>query len=771
MQKSEHVGVGAELSRELTLFHVTMMGLGMMIGAGVFIGIGNAIGIAGPGGLLLTFALNGLIAMFTAMSYAELSSAIPRAGGAYNFARIGFGRGPAFLGGWMEWFASSVAGSLYAYTLAIYTLRCLVEWGVMGAVSGLPGMGWFGLLAEPGAARTMAERVVASAVALIFLHVNMRGASETGKIGAVFTLGQTLFLIVVGIIGVVVALFDPSRLSNFTPFMPNGWGRLLVTMGFTYVAFEGYEVIAQAGDEVIDPKKNLPKAMLLSVLIVTVTYVLVSFAAVVAVKAGSDGVGDTAPWEWIGAFGPEGFGAAVGRLIPVPWLSNLILTLAVLFAATSALNATIYSATRASFAMGRDRMLPPFFARISPRRRSPWVALLFTGGLVISMALFLPILEVASCASIMFLFLFLLVNLCAIKIRRNMGDELEYGYRMPLFPLFPVLAILFQLFMAYHLHEASRLSWIIAPSWVGLGLLIYLGYSRQRVQPSQNEVFVLEETRPMVAEGYRIMVAVANPANARDLLKTTYRLCGAKDASVELTHVVPVPVHVPLAEADKHMRTGREGIIEVMKGLGPEFSIGTNLRYCRNIARGILMATKEKRTNLLVMGWRGHPHSRRFRLGSTIDPIIERAPCRVVLTKGCNATSYKRVLVATSGGPNGGLAFEIASILTDEEEGELTLFAVGQGHNLAGFVEENRNRLAIPMERVQTREVNARDVVGAILREAREHDLLVIGCTRVPLLRRLRSLPIPERVARNCPKPLVMVNVPGYIQGWLNRWV
>jgi amino acid transporter len=135
MQKSEQVGVGAELSRELTLFHITMMGLGMMIGAGVFIGIGNAIRIAGPGGLMLTFALNGLIAMFTAMSYAELSSAIPRAGGAYNFARIGFGRGPAFLGGWMEWFASSVAGSLYAYTLAIYTLRCLVEWGVMGAVN------------------------------------------------------------------------------------------------------------------------------------------------------------------------------------------------------------------------------------------------------------------------------------------------------------------------------------------------------------------------------------------------------------------------------------------------------------------------------------------------------------------------------------------------------------------------------------------------------------------------------------------------------------
>ena len=128
---TNETGVSSELSRDLSLFHITMMGLGMMIGAGVFIGMGNAIGIAGPGGVVLTFALNGLIALFTAMSYAELSSAIPRAGGAYNFARVGFGRGTSFVAGWMEWFASSVAGSLYAITFSIYTLRYLNGLGLL----------------------------------------------------------------------------------------------------------------------------------------------------------------------------------------------------------------------------------------------------------------------------------------------------------------------------------------------------------------------------------------------------------------------------------------------------------------------------------------------------------------------------------------------------------------------------------------------------------------------------------------------------------------
>ena len=125
-------------------------------------------------------------------------------------------------------------------------------------------------------------------------YINFRGSSETGKIGAIITMGQTIFVVTIGLFGVAAALRDPSRLANFRPFMPAGWTPLLVTMGFTYVAFEGFEVIAQTGDEAIDPRRNLPKAMIYSVVIVTFIYVLVAFATVVSVKAGVP----TAPWRW-----------------------------------------------------------------------------------------------------------------------------------------------------------------------------------------------------------------------------------------------------------------------------------------------------------------------------------------------------------------------------------------------------------------------------------------------------------------------------------------
>ena len=646
-------GVSSELSRDLSLYHITMMGLGMMIGAGVFIGIGISIGNVGPGGVILVFALNGLIAVFTAMSFAELSSAIPRAGGAYNFARIAFGRGTSFLAGWMEWFASSVAGSLYAVVFATYTLSYILN--------GLLGLG----LSDE---RLMVFiKIVAPIVALVFIYINYRGASETGKIGALFTLGQMLFVVAIAVIGIVVVIVQPERLANFKPFMPKGWGMLLATMGFIYVAFEGFEVIAQAGDETIDPKRNIPKAMLYSVLIVSVVYVAVSFATVVAVKAPPEGYAGSAT-EWIGDRGPKddgerGFGEAVGQLIP---FGGLLVTLAVIFSSTSALNATIYSATRASYALGRDRMLPASFANISAKRKTPYVALAFTGVIVLTVAALLPTRDVASCASMMFLFLFFLVNLCVIKIRTNMADELSYGFVMPLFPLFPLLAIICQAVLAFSIIHMSLLAWIVAPLWVLTGLGIYIFYSRHRAVTTADEILIFEEAPAPPGPGYRIMVAVANPDNALEMVANTYKLCGAKDARVELLHMVPVPDQVPLTDAEQYMLEGKEGIMEAMLYLAPLFPLSTTIRYCRSVARGIVSAVRQKKTNLLIMGWHGRTTDHAFTLGSTVDPVIERVPCNVAVLKDCGGQAkYQRVLVPLAGGPNGALALEIASILAD----------------------------------------------------------------------------------------------------------
>ena len=747
--------ISSELSRELSLFHITMMGLGMMIGAGVFLGIGNTIHMAGPGGVLLTFGFNGVIAIFTAMSYAELSSAIPRAGGAYNFARLAFGRGPSFIAGWMEWFASSVAGSLYAVTFAIYTVRYF---------QGLKLLDWLPL------STYFTEKIVALLIASFFLYINYRGASETGKIGAFFTLGQTLFLIFIGLVGVIVTITDPSRLQNIDPFLPHGWTKLLVTMGFTYVAFEGYEVIAQAGDETIDPKRNLPKAMIYSVVIATFTYVAVAFASIVAVKSGSTGV-EGPVWEWIGSFKERGFGEAVSRLMPY---GNFFLTLAVIFASISALNATIFSATRASYALGRDRMLPKFFSRISPIRKTPWVALLGTGVICIIVALFLPTIDVASSASIMFLFLFFLVNVSVIKIRVNMGDELKYGFIMPFFPWPPIIAILCQGILAVFLVNMSIIAWIVAPLWILSGILIYFLYSRKHAIATEEEVLVIEEDSAPKGDQYRIIVSVANPNNALDLIRTTYFISEAKNARIKLLHMVPVPEQMPLAEAEKYMIEGKEGIVEAMLYLIIKFPITTTIRYCRNIARGILSAIREKKTDMIIMGWHGKPRRHAFMLGSTVDYIIERANCNVVILKECGNREFKNILVPIAGGPNSFFALEIASILAEKDDSKITAFIVNEKNgnfDISASKEHGDPHFKINWERITIKRLEASNIGDAILNESEKHDLVILGSTRDPILKQVTRESVSHSVAKNCQKPMIIVKASGGIKSWMRRWL
>jgi len=754
--------VSAELSRDLTLFHVMMMGLGMMIGAGVFVGIGLTIPKVGPGGLLLTFALNGLIAVFTAMSFAELSSAIPRAGGAYNFARIGFGRGASFIAGWMEWFASSLAGAFYAIVFAKATVPFVANF--------IFGMEFSGIAAS------ITVKVVALAAAGIFIYINYRGSSETGKIGAIFTVAQMMFVLAIGVTGLIVAVVDPQRMANFDPFLgqDGSWWSLLGTMGVIYVAFEGFEVIAQAGDETIDPKRNIPKAMLYSVAIVTVTYVLVALASVVAFKEPG------AAMRWFGANENEpirGFTGSISSLIPISGAGGLLVTLAIIASATSALNATIYSATRASFALGRDRMLPPVFAKISPTRKTPHIALAFTALIVLSAAGGLNEHHGAATASIMFLFLFFVVNLCVIRIRANMGDELEYGFIMPLFPVIPILAILCQIALGWGIMGESLVAWIIGPAWVAAGVGVYLLYSRSRVPAVEHEIQVLHEQSVEDDEGrYGIMVAVGNPANALELVQNTYKLCGAKDAKVDLLHMVRVPDQVPLSDAAAYMHEGRESIMETMLYLGPLFPISSHIRYCRSISRGILSGVRDNRVDMLIMGWHGRAKARTFNIGSTVDPIIERAPCNVVVLKGCGGGQvFKRVLVPLAGGLNGLFALEIAKILTDPEEGQVTAVTVDAGRrvkkfDIGAFVETNiqAGKLEGP---IGTKTVEAHDVVEGILAEAADYDLVVMGCTREPLVSQLVHTPIPETIARKCDKPLVMVKSSGRIRSWIKRWI
>lgn len=746
--------IDVELSRELSLFHITMMGVGMMIGAGVFVGTGVSIGISGPGGIMLTFALNGLIAIFTAMSYAELSSAIPKAGGAYNYVREGFGGFLSFLAGWMEWFASSAAGSLYAITFSTYTLHFIGNTFLGGSN-----------LEE----NRILMKAIAVAAVLIFIYINYRGASETGTVGSLMAIGQTLTLAIVAIAGIVTVFREPGQLSNFTPFLPNGWSKIFITMGFTYVAFEGYEVISQTGDEAIDPRKNIPKAIFYSILIVVTTYLAVSFATVVGVRTGGIPI-----WQWMGERGAIGFAEAVAQLLP---MGGVLVIATVIFSSTSALNATTYSATRVSFALGRDRLLPGKLASISRKTRVPHVALLLSAVLIVGMAVTLDIEQVVSGASIMFLLLFFLVNISAIKVRRDRGDELTYGYVMPFFPYIPLIAIVLQAGLAISLFFKSRIAWSVAGVWIGLGFILYNVYSKSRSTEEKEEISVLREIRELVTKDYHIMLPVANPENAARLMDYAGKIAKAKDGEILVLNMVTVPDQTPLSEATVFVDTAEDAIITAMTNSPEGVPVHSTVRLGRSTVKGILTGIREHESDMVILGWRGSSR-RGFALGSTIDPVVEKATCDSMVIKlhsDGDQAKPNRILVPLAYAPHSYLALDIAGILAEEPDSQITLMHVirkdaerqSARRNMEVFLRalgENAHKGLIKI-------AGPGDVRDLIVQETENHDLVVIGATRESGLQQMVFGSIPEQIARRCNKTVIMVKAYTGIQSRIRKWI
>ncbi|MGC9364815.1 MAG: universal stress protein [Fidelibacterota bacterium] len=310
-----------------------------------------------------------------------------------------------------------------------------------------------------------------------------------------------------------------------------------------------------------------------------------------------------------------------------------------------------------------------------------------------------------------------------------------------------------------------------------LGIIVYNVYSKKRATVSEDEIQILEDektTAKTIDNYYRILVPVANPNNALSLVKTTYKISNARKVEINLLHMVKVPDQVPLSDAERYMLEGKEAIIEIMLYLAPLFPVNSTIRYCRNIARGIISAIREKRANMLIMGWHGEIRNREYSLGSTLDPVIERSPCDVVILKDCGNLNAKRILVPIAGGSNCVLALEMAYILAEDENSEIVAFNVTNGKHLSdisAIIESVKRNNNIPAGKIEIKIKRHSNVIETILEEAKEYDLVVVGATEQSIINQFFNPSIPELLAERCKKPFVMVKAGSGIRSWLKWWV
>lgn len=759
------------LSRGMKLLDVTMIGVGAMIGAGIFGLTGIAAGHAGPVGLLLAFFLNGVVTSLTGLTYAELGAAIPEAGGGYLWVREGLSRFWGFFSGWISWFGHSVACSLYAVIFGTFFVELLKLAGLHLGETPL----WLGLTGEE-----WVSKIVTALIVLLFVYINVRGASETGAVGNIITTFKIVVLLSLAVFGIVAMTQNGSWVANFVADpspLPNGIGGVISAMGLTFVAFEGYEIIAQSGEELIDPERNLPRAIFYSVGIAVAIYILVGFVSIGALVQNSG----LPNWVYLGKEGERAMIYTARAIMPY---GALIMTLGGLASTTSALNATVYSSSRVSFAMGRGGDLPAVFSAIHPRNRTPHIAIYISGALIIFMALALPVEDVASGASLTFLVLFLLTNFSLIRLRKTHPD-LKRAFKVPFVPWLPLVAIAAQSVLAYELFSVSWIAWAATILWTVAGIFLYMRWGGREEIAEKADTILLEET--IASREYSVLLPLANPEQARRLSHLAAILAKQYDGEVFALHVERVPTQIGLGDGRGLLKAGRE-IFEEAIEICQQYHVPVRvqLRLGRHIAQSIISAAQERKANLILMGWPVRRKGGNFAFGNIIDVIASHPPCDLVVARlQAKITGIpRRILVPVSDGSSMFLAINLAltqvqflaNELTDEEERKKLKVTVlhlmtENGAAMAARRRELESILDMDNPLLDLQVALADDIATAILEFSEGYDQIVIGASEERLINQRLFGSVSQEVAEKAQMDVLFVRRHNPLYHGLRRWL
>ena len=428
------------LEKKLGLLDVFAISTGAMFSSGFFLLPGVAAGTTGPS-VFLAYLLASFLILPAMFSMAELSTAMPRAGGAYYFLDRALGPMAGTIGGLGTWLA-----------LVLKSAFALIG---MGAYLVL----FFELPIVP----------VAVALTVVFGMLNIFGAKETAGLQRALVLalvGIMTFYIVQGMFEIFDIGIGTIHATQMQPFFAFGAGGFFATVGTVFVSYAGLTKVASVSEEIRDPDRNIPLGMLLSLFVTTIVYVLGVYL-MVAVLPPADLRADLTPVATAG----EAF---------LDWLPQPIGLILVVVAAVAAFastgNAGILAASRYPLAMARDNLIPARFRQIGSRS-TPTFSILVTAGLMILAIVFLDVEQVAKLASAFQLLIFALLNVALIVMRESRITTYLPGYMTPLYPWMQIFGAVTSLLLVA---QIGLLSALFTIGLVGIAIAWYFAYGRSR---------------------------------------------------------------------------------------------------------------------------------------------------------------------------------------------------------------------------------------------------------------------------------------------------
>lgn len=431
-----------------------LMGLGVVIGAGIFIltGVASA-DYSGPA-LVISFVVAGTACLFTALCYAEFATMVPVAGSAYTYSYVTLGELFAWIIGWDLILEYLVIVAAIAVGWSGYIVNLITALGL-----NLPAF----LINPPGLNGGLIN--LPAVLIIMFLSALLiKGTEESNRFNTVIVMVKLAIILIFVSIG--VNYINPA---NYHPFMPFGWSGVFKGAAIIFFAYIGFDAITTAAEEVKNPKRAFPIAIIGALIISTVLYIVVTLVL--------DGM---VPYYLLGqTAAPVAFAL---RTVGITW-ADIVISVGALAGLTSVLLVGYFGQTRVFFAMSRDGLLPPFFSKLHKNFKTPINSILVVGAAAIVLAAFFPITELAELINIGTLAAFIIVSASIIVLRRQRPD-LERPFKTPLVPLIPILAIIFCLFLVVELPDVTRLRFVV---WLAIGLVIYYFYGRKKSQLNVDE--------------------------------------------------------------------------------------------------------------------------------------------------------------------------------------------------------------------------------------------------------------------------------------------
>ncbi|MXW66168.1 MAG: amino acid permease [Gemmatimonadales bacterium] len=697
--------------RHMGLYAATTLGVGAIVGGGILALAGVAFATAGPAAML-AFGLNGGIALLTAMSFARLVRRFPESGGIYTYAKKVLSIEVAFIVGWVVWFASIVAGVLYALGFAAFTVE-----GLQRLAPSLGGSAdWL------GHGGTRIGLAIAAVVGYSLLLVQ-----RTAGGGNAATIGKVVVFAVLIAGGFVAWLIGSAgtpaeTLGRLSPFAPEGSLGLLQAMGYTFIALQGFDLIAAVGGEVRDPERTVPRAMYLSLGIALVVYIplLIVVATVGAPPEGIQAAAEAHPEELVAVaaerfMGPAGYWLVIG---------------AGLLSMLSALHANLFGASRVAFSMARDRTLPHHVGEMRARTGTPAVAVAATGTMMMLIAVAVGNVAAAGAASsLIFLISFAMVHWAAMLARLRSGHP-----RPAALPVIGgALCLGLAIFQAIAVPEAGR----VVAVWLGLGAVLYLTFlapgarlADASAQARDPDLVRLRGRSPLV------LVPIANPASAATLADAAATVRAPGVGRVLLLSVIPregrpaVSLDAVVQDAKdilgESVRQGLEGsgrpeaLFTVASDVWSEIARVANSHRCDTVLLGLTRLTQP----------RVEAHLERLVSEIDADVVIVRSP------PGWRIAETRRVLVPVRGRRgHSELRARLLGSLARSSEPWVTFL-----HTLpSGTPSDGRRRIERGIRRLARDEAAGPhevafeytdDPVEPVARLGRECDLVVMGMER-----------------------------------------